>query len=238
MSVPLLRLIAGVVLMVLLATTGLILSALTWSPGFVMRTVAPRWGRWVCAAAGIRIQVEGRENLDKAAVIVANHQSALEVFIVPAVIPHKVRFMAKKEVGNIPFFGWIFRATGQILIDRGDPAAAIAAIDASLATLPKGVSVYVCVEGTRSADGSLLPFKKGAFHIAMRLGLPVVPMTIDRAHLLMRKHAWLPRPGTVQIRIGAPIDTSSWTAENLDAHVEEVRNVMLHQLETLRAAAA
>jgi 1-acyl-sn-glycerol-3-phosphate acyltransferase len=229
------RLIVGTILMAGMATAALLMMAFTRRPGFVMRVIAPRWGRWLCAVGGIRIEVEGREFLDDPAVIVANHQSMLEVFIIPAVIPPKTRLVGKKEIGRIPFFGWAFRATGQILIDRQDSAVARATLDDSLANLPAGVSIFVCPEGTRSKDGTLLPFKKGAFHIAMQLKLPVVPLTLDGAHQLLPKHGWLPRPGTVRVRISPPIDTASWTAENLDRHVSEVRGVIASTLEQLRA---
>jgi putative phosphoserine phosphatase/1-acylglycerol-3-phosphate O-acyltransferase len=230
----LVRLIAGVLLFLVLATSALLLAAVTWSPGFVMRAIAPRWGRWMCWVVGIRLEVEGREHLDRPAVIVANHQSAMEAFIFPAVLPPKVRYVGKKEVGNIPFFGWVFRATGQVLVDRGDTQAAIAAIDASLATLPKGVSVFLCPEGTRSPDGTLGPFKKGAFHIAMKLGVPVVPLTLDGAQHLLPKHTRLPRPGTVKIRISPPVDTAKWRPETVDEHVAEVRGIIARELDQFR----
>ena len=224
--------------MAMLATTVLVLLAVTRSPGFVMRVMAPRWGRWLCAVAGIRLEVEGREHLERPAVIVANHQSLLEAFIVPAVVSPKTRMVGKKELARIPFFGWVFRATGQVLIDRQDSASARAALDDSLSNMPPGISVYVCPEGTRSQDGTLLPFKKGAFHIAMQLKLPVVPLTLDGAHLLMPKHAWLPRPGTVRLLISPPIDTSGWTVERMDEQVAQVREVIARNLERLRAVAA
>jgi 1-acyl-sn-glycerol-3-phosphate acyltransferase len=233
--VRVLRLVAGSILMAVLATAALLIMAVTRRPGLVMRVIAPRWGRWLCAVAGIRLEVEGREFLADPAVIVANHQSMLEVFIIPAVIPPKVRLVGKKEIARVPFFGWAFRATGQILIDRGDNAVARATIADSLAHLPAGVSVFVCPEGTRSQDGTLLPFKKGAFHIAMQLKLPVVPLTLDGAHKLLPKNGWLPRPGTVRVRVSPPIDTAGWTSENLDQHVSEVRGVIAHTLEQLRA---
>jgi 1-acyl-sn-glycerol-3-phosphate acyltransferase len=233
---PLARAIVGSLLMALMATAALVLLAVTRSPGFVMRVIAPRWGRWLCGVSGIHLEVDGREHLAGPAVIVANHQSLLEAFIVPAVVTAKTRMLGKKELGRIPFFGWAFRATGQILIDRADSPGARAAIDASLANLPAGVSLFVCPEGTRSQDGSLLPFKKGAFHIAIQLRRPVVPMTLDGAHQVLPKHAWFPRPGTVRVRISPPIDTSGWTAENIDQHVDEVRSVIAHNLEQLRLA--
>ena len=121
-----LRAAAGLLLFLALLTVVLVLLAVTWSPGFVMRTMAPRFGRWLCAIAGIRLVVEGREHLAGPAVIVANHQSALEVIIVPAVLPPKVRYLGKKEVARVPLLGWVLRATGQILIDRSDPQSAIA----------------------------------------------------------------------------------------------------------------
>ena len=222
--------------MVVLATTALVLLAVTRSPGFVMRVVAPRWGRWLCAVAGIHLEVEGREHLARPAVIVANHQSLLEAFIVPAVVTSKTRLVGKKELARIPFFGWAFRATGQILVDRADGAGARAAIDASLANLPAGVSLFICPEGTRSKDGTLLPFKKGAFHMAIQLRMPVVPMTVDGAHRILPKHAWFPHPGTVRVRISPPIDTSAWTVERIDEHVDHVRSVIARDLEQLRAA--
>jgi putative phosphoserine phosphatase/1-acylglycerol-3-phosphate O-acyltransferase len=229
-----LRVLAGVILFLALASAVLLLLAVTWSPGFVMRTMAPRFGRWLCAVAGIRLVVEGREHLAQPAVIVANHRSALEAIIIPAVLPPKVRYVGKKEVARVPIFGWVLRATGQILIDRSDPEAAIASIEASLASMPRGLSVFIFPEGTRS-DGALGPFKKGAFHIAMRLGVPMVPMAIEGAQLLLPRHALLPRPGTVTIKISPPVDTSAWSPATLDRHVMEVREAMLRQLEQLRA---
>lgn len=221
--------------MVAITTATLLLLAVTWSPGFVMRVLARRWGRWMCAVAGIRLQIEGQEHLAQPAVIVANHQSMLEAFIVPAVMPPKTRYVVKKEIQRIPFFGWALRATGQIFVNRADSSAAISAIDASLATLPPGVSIFLFPEGTRSKDGGLLPFKKGAFHMALRLKLPVVPMTADGAHQILPKHAWFPRASTVRVRISPPIDTSDWTTERLDAHVAQVRDVIARNLEQLRS---
>ena len=233
---PLFRALACWLLLLSLATAALLLLALTWSPGFVMRVIAPRWGRWPCRAAGIKLDIEGQEHLREPAVIVSNHQSTLEIFIIPAVLPTTVRYVGKKEVARIPLVGWAMRATGQILIDRQDSRGAIAALTESLAGLPKGVSVFVFPEGTRSPDGELGPFKKGAFHIALQLGLPVVALTLDGAQQLMPKTALLPRTGTVQVRISPPIDTRGWTVESLDAHVAEVRAVIAAQLGLLRAA--
>jgi putative phosphoserine phosphatase/1-acylglycerol-3-phosphate O-acyltransferase len=127
------------------------------------------------------------------------------------------------------------RATGQILIDRSDPEAAIASIEASLARMPKGLSVFIFPEGTRSPDGTLGPFKKGAFHIAMRLGVPMVPMAIEGAQLVLPKKALLPHPGTVTVKILPPIDTSGWSPATLDQHVAEIRWTMVRQLELMRA---
>lgn len=233
---PLLRTALGVLLMAAITTTALLLLAVTWSPGFVLRVLSRRWGRWMCAVTGIRLEVEGQEHLARPAVIVANHQSALEAFIVPAVVPSKTRYVVKKEILRIPLFGWALRATGQIFVDRADSSAAISAITASLATLPPGVSIFLCPEGTRSQDGGLLPFKKGAFHMAIQLKLPVVPMTADGAHQILPKYAWFPRPGPVRVRISPPIDTSGWTLDRIDEHVAEVRGVIARDLEHLRAA--
>ena len=232
----LIRAVLGVLLMAVLATVVLVLLAVTRRPGFVMRVVAPRWGRWICAVVGIRLQVEGQEHLAQPAVIVANHQSLLEAFIIPAVVPPRLRIVGKREVRHIPFFGWAFSATGQILIDRSDPASARATIDAALKKLPPGVSVYIAPEGTRSQDGTLLPFKKGAFHIAMQLKRPIVPLTLDGAYKLLPKHSFSLKPGTVYVRISPPIDTTSWSVEHLEEHMAQVRGVMLRDLEALRAA--
>jgi putative phosphoserine phosphatase/1-acylglycerol-3-phosphate O-acyltransferase len=233
-GVHVVRVLAGLILFLALASAVLVLLAVTWSPGCVMRTMAPRFGRWLCAVAGIRLVVEGQEHLARPAVIVANHQSALEAIIIPAVLPPKVRYVGKKEVARVPLFGWVLRATGQILIDRSDPEAAIASIEASLASMPKGLSVFIFPEGTRSPDGTLGPFKKGAFHIAMRLGVPMVPMAIEGAQFLLPKKALLPRPGTVTVKILPPVDTSAWSPATLDQHVAEVRGAMARQLELMR----
>lgn len=237
LSLAVLRVSAALLLIVSLATAALLLLAVTWSPGFVMWLIAPRWGRWTCAVGGVRLDVQGREHLSQPAVIVANHQSAIEVAIFPAIVPPKTRYVAKKAVARIPLIGWAFRATGQILVDRSDHAAAVAAIDESLAHLPRGLSVFLCPEGTRSLDGALLPFKKGAFHIAMKLGLPMVPVVIDGAQALLPKHALLPRAGTVKAHVLPPVDTASWRPETIDAHVAQVRSLMARELERMRQPA-
>jgi 1-acyl-sn-glycerol-3-phosphate acyltransferase len=184
---------------------------------------------WACGSlwiVGVKLEIVGAEHLKGPAVFVSNHQSLIDVVFLPAILPRTVRWVAKRELQWVPLWGWAFARGGAVLIDRNNPRSAIFNIREGLKRLPKGWSVVVFPEGTRSYDGKLKRFKKGAFHIAVETGMPVVPIGMDGADDIIRVGDWLVRPGVVRVTLGKPISTVGWTNDDLDGHIAEVRGAV------------
>jgi 1-acyl-sn-glycerol-3-phosphate acyltransferase len=176
--------------------------------------------------AGVRVRVEGAANIPSGVCIfAANHVSNMDPLAFVPAIPRRVAILAKKEVFRIPILGTAMRMANLVPVDRENREAAAGTVDTSVKYLREGLSFAVYPEGTRSHDGRLLPFKKGAFLIAIRAGVPVVPVSIVGAQDLLRKGEWSVRPGEVIVRFGQAVDVSAYTVEqraDLMARVEEL----------------
>jgi putative phosphoserine phosphatase/1-acylglycerol-3-phosphate O-acyltransferase len=128
--------------------------------------------------------------------------------------------------------GRVFEAAGVVLIDRRNTEKAIEAMMPLVdAMRVEGKSVCLSPEGTRSITDKLAPFKKGAFHLAMQAGVPIVPIVIHNSNDVQPKGDMLFHPGTVNVEVLPPIDTSSWSAESIDRHVADVRAIYLQAME-------
>jgi 1-acyl-sn-glycerol-3-phosphate acyltransferase len=187
--------------------------------------VGSRWANGLMRIIGLEIVVEGAAN--GPALFVANHQSFLDPMLLSAVLPVRTKWVAKAEFRRVPVLGRAFGACA-IYIDRKAPAAAREALTDGLRQLPKGWSVAVFPEGTRSSDGQLQAFKKGAVHLAMELGLPVVPLGVAADPLTLPRNPGLIRPGVVHVEVGQPISTSEWTADQAEQRIAEVRAAVSH----------
>ena len=184
------------------------------------------------AAGGVELDVDGAENLWAArpAVFVFNHQSQLDVAILAALLRRDFTGVAKKELSRDPTFapmGWLADVA---YIDRTDAVAARAALGPAVEALRDGKSLVIAPEGTRSPTPKLLPFKKGAFHLAMQAQVPMVPIVIRNAGAIMPAHSLLITPGVVQVAVLPPIDTSRWTQKGLDRQVTRVRTMYLDRM--------
>ncbi|MCO1653527.1 HAD-IB family hydrolase [Pseudonocardia humida] len=185
------------------------------------------------ALGGITLDVRGAEHLaTRPAVFLFNHQSQLDVLILAKLLRSGFSAVAKKEAARIPGFGLAFRLADVAFVDRSDTTSARAALEPAVQRLREGVSLVVAPEGTRSATPALGPFKKGAFHVAMQAGVPIVPIVIRNAGELMWKGASTLREGTIQITVLPPVPTDGWTVEELDKRVDDVRNRYLDALAT------
>lgn len=206
----------------------IVLSALLRLPG--TRTscdVLPRfWSRVLLFLAGVRVELEGMGSVDwtRPTVVVANHQSWFDVFALAAYLPARYRFVAKQELARIPIFGRAWRSCGHISVNRADRGQAVASIEeAGREVRDQCLAVIFFPEGTRSPDGSLREFKKGAFVLAIQTGVPVVPLGISGSHAVMPKGSFRIRSGTIRIRVGDPIPTSGWTMSERDRLLQEGR---------------
>ena len=178
------------------------------SPGGMLFHLNSRvWARVVLFLGGIRIQVSGLEKLDlsRNSIYVANHASFFDIPSIVAGIPDQIRIVYKKELERIPVFGWGLKWGSYIGIDRRSGADALKSLEEAAEKIRKGASVLLYAEGTRTLDGKLQPFKRGAFHLAVKAGVPVVPLTINGSFNILRKRSIAVHPGTVKLVLEPPI---------------------------------
>jgi len=178
-----------------------------------------------------RIRIEGRWPPGRGAyVVVANHQSFLDIFLISN-IPHEMKWVAKKDLFKIPWVGWAFFLVGDIPIDRGDPASAVKVIGKARRYLEHGMSVMMFPEGTRSRDGKLLPFKTGAFKLAIDAGVPVLPIAVSGTAQGMPKGSPWVRPSRLTVRILEPVPTAGLGDRDLRTLRDGVRDSIARALE-------
>jgi len=189
-------------------------------------------GDLVTAAAGIELVVKGKENLwsHRPAVFIFNHQSNTDLFIVSKLIRKNATGIAKKELKIMPVIGQLMQAAGVIFIDRKDKEKAIEAMQPAVDALKNGTSLIIFPEGTRSKDYTLGPFKKGAFHLAMQAGVPVVPVIIRNAHDAMPRGSNIFRPAAIEVIALKPISTKRWKKERLGFQIKKIRKMYLKEL--------
>jgi 1-acyl-sn-glycerol-3-phosphate acyltransferase len=165
------------------------------------------WARILCWASFVRVRVAGRQRAAPGTsyVIVANHQGNFDILALYGFLGLPFRWVMKQELRRVPILGWACERIGHIYVDRSDSHAAIASLDAAKPRLAGGVSAVFFPEGTRSPDGRLLPFKKGAFRFARQLELPLLPVSIRGSRRVLPKGSIFPRPGTLEVRFHEPI---------------------------------
>jgi putative phosphoserine phosphatase/1-acylglycerol-3-phosphate O-acyltransferase len=172
--------------------------------------------------------VRGEENLwlRRPAVFVFNHQSKADVVIMARLLRRDITGVGKKEIKNIPIIGKTMELAGTVFIDRANAASAIEAMQPLVDALRnEGKSVVIAPEGTRTVSPRLAPFKKGAFHLAMQAGVPMVPIVIHNAGDVAPKGDFVFRPATVEVDVLPPVDTGAWRADTIERHVAEVRRM-------------
>jgi putative phosphoserine phosphatase/1-acylglycerol-3-phosphate O-acyltransferase len=186
------------------------------------------------ALVGMDLRVTGEEHLwsHRPAVFVFNHQSKADVIIIAKLLRRDIAGIGKKEIkSENPLIGRVLEMGGVVLIDRANSASAIEAITPLVDVMrSEGKSVVLAPEGTRTVSPRLAPFKKGAFHIAMQAGVPMIPIVIRNAGDVAPKGDFVFRAATVDVEILPPIDTSGWRAETVEDHVREVRNLFARAL--------
>lgn len=195
------------------------------------------WARTLLAIAGVRARVkdDGRLPRNRSFVVVANHESFCDVLVLLAHLPLQVRFLAKRSVFRVPILGWSIAAAGFIPVDREAKARSGAAVEAALKRLEGGRSVVVFPEETRSPTGELLPFKKGAALLALRSGLPILPIGLAGTFRVLPRGTFQITPGPVVLAAGEPIETAGRSPRERAALTEEVRARVLALREEARA---
>lgn len=199
-------------LAIILALPWLILWSVIAGNAGLMYKLAMKVVRAGNRIAGIRVRVEGLENIPPGAcVFISNHVSNADALAFIPAIPRRVAILIKQELFRIPILSTGMRRAQFIPVDRSDREAAASSIDVAVRTLSQGLSFAIFAEGTRSADGHMRPFKRGAFTVAIRAGVPIVPVAISGTLKLLKKGAWIISPGEAMVRYCPAVDASSYT---------------------------
>lgn len=167
-------------------------------------------------------------------VYVANHQHALDLIIFAESVIMPTTALGKKELKYIPFYGWLFWLSGQIMIDRGNRERAIQAVEeAGQVALAKNASIWVFPEGTRSQGKGMGQFKKGAFHLSLSMKRPILPLVCNTFHTTVDFNKW--NPGRVVIQVMNPIYPENYNLDTLDDFIKKTRDQMSEQIAKLDA---
>ena len=183
--------------------------------------------------AGVELNIQGEKNLLAArpAVFIGNHQSSLDPLVAGALLERDFTAVAKAEAKRDPRMFLMNLILNPAFIDRGDNAKAVATLAQVTERIRSGTSLLIFPEGTRSSTQRLGRFKKGAFHMAMEAGVPIVPIVFRNTGDLMWRRSLVINPGTVDVVVLEPIPTDTWTKDTLDQHIAEVRQLFVDTLD-------
>lgn len=218
--------------------------------GIVWLLLSPRnrrtlyvYGRVFCRGVvrlmGWRIEVENRNLLDdsRPCVFVANHQSFLDVVTFGSIFPRRTVSAGKREIGRIPIFGWFYRLSGNLVIDRANPRGARDSLEEAARTIrDESVSVWFMPEGHRNTGPQLLPFKTGAFRLALAARVPVVPIVAEPLGVIADTTRRLARPGALRIKVLEPVPTDTPDQRTVAELAATVRARMQEELDRLNVA--
>lgn len=181
------------------------------------RAVGYWWSRYLLKFCGVTVTVSGRERIpDPSGIIyVANHASMLDICVCYAYLPGQVRFVGKRELTFVPFFGWFWKLSGNIPIDRRSPKRFQRSLDFAYRTIERGKCIILFPEGTRTRSGQMQDFKRGPFSLAARSKATVVPVTINGSYSILRPGSVRIRPGSISVVIHEPVlPSDAWNGKD------------------------
>jgi 1-acyl-sn-glycerol-3-phosphate acyltransferase len=207
--------------------------------GAVQIRVARAWARSLLAVSGVRVTVEGLDRIDpkQPYVFIGNHASYFDTPVALAYIPAQFRFLAKRGLFQIPFLGTHLSRAGHIPVPREDPRASVKTMQLAAEKIQqKKISLLIFPEGGRSHDGILRPFKEGGAYIAIRAGVPVVPVVMLGTREILPYGGGVPQAGAVVMKVLSPIDTTNMSLKERGRLTEQVRELILSELEPAHKA--
>lgn len=190
------------------------------------------WARGTCILSFVKVTVTGKEHLSKnqSYVFVANHSSSYDIYSMYGYLDRDIRWMMKKELFRIPFLGWACKLVGHISVDRSNALKAAETLKFAKKTLQNGTSVVFFPEGSRTRNGKMSAFKRGAFVTAQEIGLPVVPVSIQGAYDIKPPGKNVIQPGHVFLHIQPPYVLKSSSKEEMQAEVNKVHDLIAGRL--------
>ena len=193
--------------------------------GKVVHLYARLWGWLILLANGVKVRVRGVGNIDpqRPYIYMCNHMSSFDIFALLAYLPVQFRWLAKVELFRIPILGWAMSTAGYISLDRSERKKAYKSMETAAQKIREGTSVVIFPEGSRSPDGSLQPFMKGGFTLAIKAGVPIVPIAIEGTWKIMPKDTLRIRKGEIGIVIDRPIETRGLTMKDREKLMRQVQ---------------
>lgn len=222
-------LIALPVLTVLTIVCALItIMAIPWKNSWWLNRIQAAWARCCCWLFFLPITVKGTEHIRRGQsyVFVSNHQSNFDIFVIYGWLPVVFKWLMKKEIGRIPLVGTACKAAGHICVDRGRASSGAESIRAIEKQLTNGVSTVIFPEGTRTKDGQIGRFKRGAFQIAWEVGLPIIPIRLDGCYEVMNRNAKMVTRHPITMTILQEIDLHQFAT--IEEAIEAVRNAIVN----------
>jgi 1-acyl-sn-glycerol-3-phosphate acyltransferase len=210
--------------LMILSAIAVIVAAPIDTQGKLFHGVARLYSRTVLKFCGIKLRVEGLDRVDmsRSHIYVSNHASQFDIPAVIAGIPDQIRIVYKKELEKVPFFGWGLKLPKVYIgVDRGGGQEALQSLDAAAEKIRNGASVLLFAEGTRSPDGRLQQFKRGAFNLAVKAGVPVVPLSINGSYSILSKNSLRLRPGTITLILDGPITPPSRNGKETEMELRD-----------------
>jgi len=226
------KLFRSVFFYLILVLSTVILGCFTVIGSFMHRAwpnlLARVWGNLNLWAAGVKVNITGLENIDDGGpyIFVSNHQGWFDIFAALGKLPVSFSWLAKEELFRIPVLGVAMSRAGYIPIDRKDHRKALISMDRAAAAISHGTSVFIFPEGTRSADGVIKDFKKGAFILAAKSQQRLVPISISGSYRILVKNDWTIHPGEIGFSIGKPIETIGADSGSRELLMEKVREAI------------
>jgi 1-acyl-sn-glycerol-3-phosphate acyltransferase len=220
--------ILGIAITAFMSFWGVIFSVFP-NPENKVHKIANLWAKILLLISNTKVEVIGKENIlrGKPQIFMANHQSDFDILIALGHIPGQFRWIAKKELFYIPIFGAAMKNAGYIEIDRQNHEKAMRSLDEAALRIQEGKSVMTFPEGTRSRNGEIKPFKQGTFYLALKSGVPIVPISIVGSGQIMPRRSLKVTPGKVRLVIDKPIEVKNFSIENRHELIEKVRSVII-----------
>lgn len=211
-----------------------VLLAYLFSPrvGSMVNGIA--WSRFCSALTPMFVKVKGREHIKKnqSYVVISNHQSHYDIFVVYGWLLMDLKFVMKQELRKVPFIGWACEVLKFIYIDRSDKQKAIESLNKAKSRIVNGTSVIFFPEGTRSKDGSIGTFKKGAFKMAIDLNLEILPVTVNGTRKILPSSSFNLLPGFAEMIVHPPISPSGYSDNNINELIQKARNVIIQDFKS------
>lgn len=191
------------------------------------------WSLFNLFLSGTRVAVRGKEKIDKKRnyIVMSNHQSLFDVLALIGKMPLQIRWIIKSEIKKIPVFGYTLKRMGHIYVDRKNREAAAVSLENAAEKIREGTSVTIFPEGTRSEDGKLLKFRLGGGKIAIKSGVPILPVTINGSRFALPKNTLALMPGKIEIVVGDIIDPGRYDENSKDDLMEKVKSIISENLD-------